>query len=174
MIMADLLSLFLIVLLVSLAVAALSFAPWVPVPKKELRRILGLAELKTGEVFYDLGCGDGRVVFAAAEIPGVQAVGIELALPMYLVCRIKQVVWPEARRAKIRLANFFRVDLQHADVIYLFGVPRTLRTRLTNKLKAECKPGTRVLSYAFPVDGWSSMAEDVHPQSGVTIYRYVL
>lgn len=165
-------SLVVILLLLSLAVAAASFAPWVPTRQKDVERILRLANLKSGECFYDLGCGDGRTVFAAARAAGTKAIGVELALPMYIVCLVGKLV----RRSPARFfwRNLFKINLSEADVIYVFGMPKKLTERFTAKIQQECRPGTRVLSYVFPIQAWTPETIDKPLENDMVIYRYII
>lgn len=167
-----------IILLVLLAVfattgiAAASFAPWVPMRKKDLARALKLADLQPGEVFYDLGCGDGRVVLEAAKIDGVKAVGVELAMPMYVICLLRKVL--SKSRARFRYGNLFHQSLADADVIYVFGMPASLADRLKKKIEAECRPGTRIISYVFLITGWTPESHDRPTETDNSLYRYII
>src|SRR5436190_906790 len=67
----------------------LSLAPWVPTRKRDLERILRLAALKSGETFYELGCGDARVArYVARQRPDVHVVGIEMSPILYAIARL--------------------------------------------------------------------------------------
>lgn len=156
--------------LISLGIGALSFAPWVPMRKRDLERVVRLAEAKSGEIFYDLGCGDGRTVLAIAKQSGVKAIGIELAFPMYAVCKIRQ--WLSRSKAQFLWRNLFHTDISNADVIYVFGMPKKLADRFRKKLEQECKPGTRVLSYVFTIEGWTPEVVDKPTEISATLYRY--
>lgn len=136
-----------LILLLTLAYGSYKFAPWVPTKSGDLKRILALADLRPGDVFYDLGCGTGKVVFAAAEIKGVKAVGVELFLPLYLYCLIKK--WISGSSAEFECRDFFSKDLSGASVIYVFGTPRTLQSKLREKIWSEVKQGTKIISYVF-------------------------
>ena len=90
-------ALYLIVMaiLISAALAGLSAAPWVPLKKKDIARIMELAQIKTGDKIYDLGCGDGRLVFASAKA-GANATGIEMFILVYLYAKLKSFFIPRA------------------------------------------------------------------------------
>ena len=163
------LSVFLLAAAWSYAYAGWKFAPWVPSYRKDLDRALRLADLKAGERFVDLGCGDGRVVIEAAERFGADATGYEIALPMVLVCLLRK------RRERVRFLfkSLFKADLSNVDVVYLFGTPPTLRGKLTAKLERELKPGARVVSYAFSLEGWTPKATDRPGPKSLPIRLYV-
>src|SRR5438105_15251344 len=104
-------------------IAAISFAPWVPSPMKHVKRAFDLAKVKSGERFYDLGCGDGRTVIYAAKHFGAISTGIELAFPLYIAANIR-VLLARAPHARIVFGNLFTHDLSDADVIDVYGMPR--------------------------------------------------
>ncbi len=163
---------FLTVLLAgSFMIAAWSMAPWVPAWKKDLPRIFSLAQLQPGETFYDLGCGNGKVVLCAGEMYQAKATGIELALPLYLVCKVRQVMYRNPNIA-FRFGNLFSQDISDADVVYVFGMPDKLSARLRKKLEAELKPGTRVVSYVFPIGDLAPIHIDKPNPDDVSIYLY--
>lgn len=119
-------------------------APWVPAFGKDVGPGLELARLRPGEVFMDLGCGDGRFVLAAARI-GAKSFGYEINPLMYLVARLRVA---RKSNAHIRLGNMWAQDFSRADVIAAFMTPKYM-ARLEAKLVHEAKPGTRVLIYVF-------------------------
>lgn len=153
---------FFLILLLALAASMLlpflSLAPWLPTRDQDIRRALDLARLRAGERFYDLGCGDGRVVAAAAR-RGADAVGLEISFAMWSVCRLRQALG-SAPRSTYRLKSLYRQDLSDADAVYVYGTSKTNARDLKPKLEAELKPGARVVTYAFRVDGWEPSAVD--------------
>jgi SAM-dependent methyltransferase len=161
---------FLLAIAVGMLVPFLSLAPWLPTRARDIERALTLAGLKPGERFYDLGCGDGRVV-AAAVRHGAKAVGFEISLAMWLVCRVRQV-FGSARGAVFSLKNLFGQDLSDADVVYVYGLPGANAGRLKPKLEAELKPGARVVAYQFRFEGWQPTAVDGTPPRDRRIYLY--
>lgn len=159
-------------LLISVAFAAASFAPWVPIRRKDLERVVRLADLKPGETFYDLGCGDGRIVFAVAKRTQAKAIGVELAFPFYAVCILRK--WLTRSRAQFLWRNLFKVNLADADVIYVFGMPKSLAKKFKEKAEKECKKGARVISYVFPIEGWTPVLRDRPTEKDMMIYSYVI
>lgn len=163
----------LFLLLASFALAAASLAPWVPAWKKDLSRIMALAQLKPGDVFYDLGCGDGRVVLYAAKHFPVQAIGVELALPMIAVCWARKL-FSRRKNLHFHWRNLFAEDLSTADVVYVYGLPEKLGGKLKKKLERELQPGSRVITMAFPIKGWKEDIRDKPNPKTIAIYRYLM
>lgn len=158
-------------LLGTTAIAAHSFAPWVPTWKKDLPRIFKLAQLQPGERFYDLGCGNGKVVIYAARHYQVRAIGVELSLPLWLYC-VGRKFLARLPNASFRFGSLFRQNLKDADVIYVFGMPEKLQHKLLAKLQAELQPGTRVISYTFAIKGLEPVVVDKPTPTDITIYLY--
>jgi SAM-dependent methyltransferase len=163
---------FIILLVIfSLAWTGLSLAPWVPTWKKDLTRILRLANLQPSEKFYDLGCGDGKVVFYASQNSEAKVIGFEAAWPFFIYAKIKQLIFPRPNLS-ILLKNLYKVDLRDADCIYVFGTPKTINQKLEPKLSKELKPGSRVISYAFPFTKWTPELIDKPKPDDIDIYLY--
>jgi SAM-dependent methyltransferase len=166
---------FLILLGLVILYAIIFLAPWVPTPKKELERINRLAELSPGETFCELGCGTALVsAFIARNNPQAKAVGIELAPPLFLLARLA-VLLRRLPNLRIEFGDIFRRDYSAMDVVYVYGLPRTVNGKLKEKLERELKPGARFISYAFTVEGWKgkSSRKDKPSEKEVGIHIYV-
>lgn len=169
-IVSFLLTLLVVVFAVTIVIATLSFAPWLPIRRKEILRVFTIAQLQHGDIFYDLGCGDGRIVVAAAQRTRARAVGVELALPQYLMCLIRKAFHLRLP-ITFRYGNLFNAAIADADVVYLFGLSSKLGPRLTKKFQQDLRPGTRIVSYAFPIQGWTPVRVD-HPAGMRAVYLY--
>lgn len=149
-------------------------APWVPMRSRDLKRVFELAKLKDGQVFYDLGCGNGKVVLYAARNFNVQAIGIEIGIPLYITCILRKF-FGRVKNAHFKYKSLFSEDISKADVVYLFGMNRTLKERMVKKLLTELKPGARIISYVFEIEGLplteSSMGDASKKE--LPIYLYV-
>lgn len=161
-----------LIIIATAALAGISFAPWVPAWKKDLPRIMRLADLQPGQTFYELGCGDGKVVFYAARNFDAQVIGLEISLILFGICKLKQLFYKNKNLA-IKYKNLFKQNLRDADVVYFFGMPDKISQKLRKKLDAELRPGTKVISYAFEVSGWSPVAVDKPRPNDVSIYLYI-
>jgi SAM-dependent methyltransferase len=126
---------------------------YVPTPHHVVAEMLRLAKVTKNDVVYDLGCGDGRVVIAAAKQYGARGVGVDID-PV----RIKES-WENARKAgvanrvKFLEQDLFETDFREATVVTLYLLPK-LNLQLRPKLLSELKPGTRVVSHDFDMEDW--------------------
>ncbi|OYT26963.1 MAG: RNA methyltransferase [Thermoprotei archaeon ex4572_64] len=138
--------------------------PFVPSPEVVVRRMLQLANVRKGEIVYDLGCGDGRVLIIAAREFGARAVGIEIRKDLYEQClrRIRDLGLED--RIEVLHGSFFDYDISDADVVTLYLLT-SVNERLRPKLERELKPGTRVVSHDFEVPGWKPIIiEDLYEE----------
>lgn len=124
---------------------------FVPTPHPVVKRMLELAALKKGDVLYDLGCGDGRIVIAAARDYGVRAYGFDIDPKR--VAEAKQNVREAGveHLVTIQRRDIFELDLSKADVVTLYLLP-SLNVKLIPQLK-QLKPGARIVSHDFDMKG---------------------
>jgi SAM-dependent methyltransferase len=140
-----------VIIIIPTIIAMSTGAPFVPTPMARVKKMLALAKVKPGEKVYDIGCGDGRMVYVAANDYGANAVGLELSPLVYLLAVIRKFFWKS--KAQIRFTDFRYRNLSDADVIVCYLLPEAL-ARLQPKLDAELKKGARVVSYAFEIGNW--------------------
>lgn len=126
---------------------------YVPMPQGMVRPMLEAAELKQGETVYDLGCGDGRIVIAAARHFGARGVGIDLNVELVQAARAAAAAAGVRHLATFRRANIFDVDLSPADVVTVYLL-RELNLRLVPQFR-KLKPGARVVTYEFDIPGYT-------------------
>lgn len=128
-------------------------APFVASPTSVVRQMLILADLKPGDVLYDLGSGDGRAVIMAAQDFGATSVGIELRddLTKKALTTINELGLNE--KVQIIQKDIFHVNLSSADVVFLY-LTTSANERIKPKMESELKPGTRVVSHDYEVLGW--------------------
>ena len=120
--------------------------------------MLKLADVKNTDIVYDLGCGDGRIVIAAAKTYGARGVGIDID-PV----RIREEKANAKKAAVENLVRFeendlFQADFHEASVVTLFLLP-AVNLKLRPKLLQNLKPGTRIVSNTFDMDDWKPEKE---------------
>lgn len=132
-------------------------APFVPTPELVVQRMLELAELKPTDKLYDLGSGDGRILFTAAQSVLLTAVGIEISEPLVVETRERAKALGLSDRVTVRQENLLETDLSDATVVtvYLLG---SANEQLRPKLEKELRVGTRVVSHDFRFEGWTPKA----------------
>ena len=128
-------------------------APFVASPASVVRQMLILSELKSGEILYDLGSGDGRAVIMAAKDFGAKSVGIELRddLAKKALTSIHELGLED--KTEIFQNDIFDVDLSSANVVFLY-LTTSANERIKPKLEEELKSGTRVVSHDYEILGW--------------------
>ena len=126
---------------------------WVPTAKDRVRRALEMIDLKPDELLYDLGAGDGRVLFMAAEEFGARAVGIEASFLQYAFTWLRIFFSGGKPNISVRRENFHRSDLSEADVIFAYLTPK-LTIRMQDELAMRLRPGARVVAVAFDFPDW--------------------
>ncbi len=132
--------------------------PYVPTTPEAVEAMLKLGQVKKTDLLYDLGCGDGRIVIAAAKNFGARGVGIDID-PQ----RIKEAR-ENAKRAgvedlvRFELGDLFEAKFADATVVTLFLLPR-INLKLKPKLLEQLKPGTRVVSNTFDMGEWKAEKE---------------
>jgi hypothetical protein len=129
-----------------------------PTPMDKVRKMLDLAAVSRDDVVYDLGCGDGRIIRTAAMVYGARAVGIEIDPFRYLYTWLIVLLSGQTKRIGLQFGNFFKKYIGEASVIMLFLYQPT-NSKLRTKLRTECKPGTRVVSYMWTFDEWDIAAQ---------------
>ena len=137
-----------------------SVAPYVPTPMNVVQEMLKLAGAGPGDVLYDLGCGDGRIILAAVEEFNVdRAVGLEINPRMAEATRMKVYDKELQGRIAVLQANFFEEDLSEATIVTLY-LTTMGNSRLRPKLEKELRPGARVVSHDFPITDWALSREE--------------
>lgn len=146
-----------VLIIIPTIIAMSTGAPFVPTPMARVEKMLALAKVKKGEKVYDIGCGDGRMVYVAANDYGANAVGYELSPLVYVLARIRKYFWRS--KARIEFTDFRYRNLGDADVIVCYLLPESL-ARLQPKLENELKKGARVISYAFAIGTWGASKKE--------------
>ncbi len=131
------------IILLTFVYAGWKGAPFVPTRKTDVERFLKLADFKPGQKMYDLGCGDGRLVYATAK-QGVKSQGFELSLFPFILAKISGL-FQKNTNFKICYGDFWHADLSDADVVYFFLMPKVY-PKLADKLKKNLKVERGLLS----------------------------
>lgn len=126
--------------------------PYLPSPLCVVDAALNMVEVKPGEVFADLGCGDGTVLVRAAEKFGTHCVGFEINPALAkLACR-KAKNSGVGFLVDVVCADLFTMDLSRVNVIYVYPFP-TIIDKLSEKIAKECQKGTRILVHDYLLKG---------------------
>lgn len=144
--------------------------PYVPTKPKVVDGMLKLANLKKGDVLYDLGCGDGRIVVAAAKQYGVTAVGFDIDPERIAEANANAKSAGVSDKVKFVNANLFETDLSKATVITMYLLP-TVNMELRPKI-LKLRPGTRIVSHAFDMGDWAP--EKTEMVEGSTLYFWTV
>lgn len=138
--------------------------PYLPTLTKQMRIALQLADLQPGQTLLELGCGDGKVLIAAAQ-QGVHAVGFELNPLLILFCKVR--CWRYRKLVEVKWANFWTRPWPATDVIFIFGLPRLMQKLDTKVIQYNHKP-VKLVSFAFAIPG----RKPSRKQDGVFRYDY--
>jgi hypothetical protein len=140
---------------------------YVPTPQNVVDKMLEVAKVKKGDLLYDLGCGDGRIVVTAAKQFGVQGIGFDIDPQRVRESRDNVAKNDVGKLVTIELKDIFKVDLSKPTVVTLYLLPE-LNVKLIPQLE-KLPPGSRIVSHDFDMEGvkpdgkWTVMAPDHRP-----------
>jgi hypothetical protein len=156
--------------------------PYVPSPQSVVADMLKLASVGAKDFVVDLGSGDGRIVLTAAKVFGASGFGVEIKPELVKESNEAAKIQGVSDRVKFITQDLFKTDISKATVLTMYLLPNTVNM-LKDKLLAELRPGTRILSHDYPLSGWvperyvQMDLEDKVAISGVTttlIYLYLV
>jgi len=130
-------------------------APFVATPMEVVDKMLAMAEVKSSDVLYDLGCGDGRIVITAARKFGCRGVGIDIDPQRIRESRQGAKDAGVQKLVEFRESDATRVDISRATVVSLYLLPES-NALLRPKFESELKPGTLVVSHNYRIPGWEA------------------
>jgi precorrin-6B methylase 2 len=136
--------------------------PYVPTTEEAVRAMLKLAEVKKADIVYDLGCGDGRIVIAAAKTYGARGVGIDIDPDRIQEARENAKKAGVENLVRFEENDLFQANFRQATVVTLFLLP-SINLKLRPKLLEDLKPGTRVVSNTFDMGTWRPEKEQSLP-----------
>jgi ribosomal protein L11 methylase PrmA len=144
---------------------------YVPTPQHVVEDMLRLAEVRKGDVLYDLGSGDGRIPVTAARKYGVRAVGIDIDPNRIREAKRNAQRSGVAKLVRFRQQDLFLTDVREATVVTLYLLPE-LNLKLRPRLLEQLRPGTRVVSHQFDMGDWKP---DKTLESGsATVYLWII
>src|SRR5262245_32962422 len=126
---------------------------WVPSAPEVIQAMLETAKVGPGDVVYDLGCGNGEIVIAAAKLYGARAVGVDLDPARIREARLNAARAAVTDRVTFVEQDLFATDVRPATVVTLYLLP-DLNARLRPKLLRELRPGARIVSHDFGIADW--------------------
>jgi cyclopropane fatty-acyl-phospholipid synthase-like methyltransferase len=127
--------------------------PFVPTPPEVIDRMLEMARVQSGDVIYDLGSGDGRIIIQAAKRYGVKGVGIEIDADLVRQAQANAIRQKVDHLVEFRAEDALTVDVSPATVVTLYMLPE-FNAKLRPILDRQLKPGSRVVSHDFAIEGW--------------------
>jgi tRNA G37 N-methylase Trm5 len=130
--------------------------PYVPTPQEVVDRMLELAQVKKGDVVFDLGSGDGRIVVTAAKKYGVRAIGFEID-PQRIKESHENIKKAGVEKlVEIRQQDIRTVDLSGATVLTMYLLPE-VNLMIRPNIWKQMKPGSRVVSHDFDMGDWKPL-----------------
>lgn len=153
--------------------------PFVPTARKDLEDIVARVGITEQDVFYDLGSGNGKVIFVIAELTGAKSVGLQRAGWTQTYAKIKKYLASLglgnkeiSQKIEFKSGNFFHSTWSPATVIYAYLYP-FLMSQVAEKAKQDCPPGTKFIVRDFPILEWEPK-EVWDTPSGHTMHLYIL
>jgi SAM-dependent methyltransferase len=127
--------------------------PFVPTPPEVIDRMLEMARVKSNDMIYDIGSGDGRIIIQAAKKYGVKGVGIEIDHDLVQKARDNAVREKVEHLVEFRVQDAFTADVSPASVVTVYMLPE-FNAKLRPMLEKQLRPGSRVVSHDFEIRGW--------------------
>lgn len=134
-------------------------APYVPTPMFVVEKMLAMARVDSQDIVYDLGCGDGRIVIAAAERYGARGVGIDIDPVRISESRANAILAGVDERIEFCQQDVLKVDFSEATVLALYLLPESLEM-LRPLFERMLSPGTHVVSHDYAIPGWEKKMVD--------------
>jgi ribosomal protein L11 methylase PrmA len=144
---------------------------FVPTPQEVVDAMLEVAKVTKNDIVYDLGSGDGRIPVTAAKKYGARGIGIDIDPQRVKEANANAEAAGVTDKVKFLNADLFTTDISQASVVTLYLLP-SLNLKLMPKLKAELKPGTRIVSHAFDMGDWKP--EQTLNVNGRTVYYWTI
>jgi cyclopropane fatty-acyl-phospholipid synthase-like methyltransferase len=151
--------------------------PFVPTPIEVVDQMLELAEVKNGDVVYDLGSGDGRIVIRAAKKYGARGIGIEMDGTLIDKARKSAQAEGVSHLVEFRVEDALKTDISPATVVTLYMLP-WFNEAMKPNFQKYLKPGSRIVAHDFGIEGWTPVKTEKLPEiehrSGGYKHQHVL
>lgn len=129
-------------------------APFVPSGRRDIDKLLQVVKIQPGAQVVELGCGSGRFLRAAADKYRIYGTGVDVNAVLIIWAKIRSA-FAHLNGINFKYQDMYETNLSHADVIYMFLLPRALE-KLDKKLTAETRKGVLVISHGFELVGWNN------------------
>lgn len=139
------------------------WSPWWRTNERVACSIVKTAGITKDDLIYDLGCGDGVVLVTAAVVKGAKGVGVEIDPSRVFLAKLRAIIRGVSDKVTIHRGDLFSAPIRDATVVIVYLIPKTLK-RLEAKFLKELKPGTRVVSYIYPIPYLPETARDEKEQ----------
>jgi SAM-dependent methyltransferase len=136
--------------------------PFVPTPIEVVDRMLEIAEVQKGDIIYDLGSGDGRIVIRAAKKYGTRGVGIEMDQTLVDKARKSAQAEGVSHLVEFRVEDALAADISPATVVTLYMLP-WFNAAMKPSFQKNLKPGARIVAHDFGIDGWPPVKTEKLP-----------
>jgi len=148
----------------------MSCAPFVSSPQDVVRKMLEVAKATKDDVVVDLGCGDGRILATAVKDFGVKAAfGYEIREDLFKTASGEVEKLNLTNKVHVYNRDLFQADLKEATLITLY-LTTYANERLKPKLRAEAKPGSRIVSHDFMINGWKPSRKENYNEHTIYVY----
>jgi len=145
--------------------------PFVPTTPEVIDRMLELARVKPGDIVYDIGSGDGAIIIRAAKKYGVRGVGIEIDRELVLKARNNAFREKVEHLVEFRAQDAFTADISPATIVTLYMLPE-FNAKFRPILERQLKPGSRVVSHDYPIEGW--VPDKVEVVKGTLLHNHTV
>jgi hypothetical protein len=153
--------LFFVVALLWIFVPAFYGLPPVPTKPERIRKALQMANLQPGETLYDLGAGDGRVLFIAARDFGANAIGLEIGPIQCGMIWLRATASGFGERVQVRWENYYKANFQDGDVVFVYATSKEVM-KLAPHLEQQMKKGSRLVAISADFSEWEPSIVDDH------------
>ena len=143
----------LLILLIPTAYVSIIGAPIALTDKSLINGVIKTADVKDGDIFYELGTGTGRMMAVFAKNKSMKVIGFELS-PIFYLITLLNLKLHRIKNYELYYKNFFNADFKEANIIFCFLMPKTMG-KLKEKFLKELKPETKIISYAFEIKNWT-------------------